>query len=95
MSVYVYRPLLREGVKTLHELAGEEEIEHDRNRLKRLRMVIKAFHPGKAELATTLNEDLNVKINLSCNEMGKNGNWLKLNKSQGVMAQMARQKAQD
>ena len=47
----VYSPLLREGVETLHELVGEVEIEHDRNRLRRLRMVSQAFPFGLVELA--------------------------------------------
>ena len=76
----VYRPLLGEGVETLHELVGEVEIEHDRNRLRRLRMVAQAFPAGLVELASTFNEDNNVDINAGYNIMGENGNWLKLNK---------------
>ena len=37
------RPLLREGIERLHEMVGEEEIEHDKNRLRRLKVVIQAF----------------------------------------------------
>ena len=76
----VYRPLLREGVETLHELVGEVEIEHDRNRLRRLRMVTQAFPAGLVELASNFNEDNNVEINAGDNIMGKNGKWLNLNK---------------
>ena len=76
----VYGPLLREGVETLHELVGEVEIEHDRNRLRRLRMVLKAFPVGLVELASTYNEDNNADINAGYIIMGENKNWLDLNK---------------
>ena len=76
----VYKPLLREGVENLHELVGEVEIEHDRNRLRRLRMVAQAFPAGLVELASTFNEDNNVDINTRYNIMGENGQWHNLNK---------------
>ena len=76
----VYGPLLREGVETLHELVGEVEIEHDRNRLRRLRMVLKAFPVGLVELASSYNEDNNADINAGYIIMGENKNWLDLNK---------------
>ena len=76
----VYRPLLREGVETLHELVGELEIEHDRNRLRRLRMVLQAFPAGVIELASNFNEDNNTDTNVGYKIMGENNNWLDLNK---------------
>ena len=75
----VYRPLLAEGVETLHELVGEVEIEHDRNRLRRLRMVLQAFPAGLVELASTFNEDNNVDTDVRYSIMGENQNWLNLN----------------
>ena len=76
----VYRPLLREGVETLHELVGELEIEHDRNRLRRLRMVLQAFPAGLIELASNFNDDNNTDTNVGYNITGENNNWLDLNK---------------
>ena len=76
----VYRPLLREGVETLHELVGEAEIEHDRNRLRRLRMVLQAFPAGLVELASTFNEDNNIDIDVGYSIIGEHKNWLNLNK---------------
>ena len=76
----VYRPLLREGVETLHELVGEAEIEHDRNRLRRLRMVLQAFPAGLVELASTFNEDNNLDIDVGYSIIGEHKNWLNLNK---------------
>ena len=76
----VYRPLLGEGVETLHELVGEIEIEQDRNRLRRLRMVLQAFPVGLVELASTFNENNNVETNAGYIIMGENKNWLNLNK---------------
>ena len=76
----VYRPLLREGIETLHELLGEIEIEHDRNRLRRMRMVAHAFPAGLIELASSFNEDNNVEMNAGLCLMGENKNWLDLKK---------------
>ena len=76
----VYGPLLREGVETLHELVGEAEIEHDRNRLRRLRMVLKAFPVGLVELASNFNVDNNADINAGYIIMGELKNWLDLTK---------------
>jgi hypothetical protein len=76
----VYRPLLREGIETLHELVGEREIEHNRNRLRRLGMVSQAFPAGLVELATNFNEDNNADINVGYTMMGEKGDWLNLNK---------------
>ena len=67
-------------METLHELVGEVEIEHDRNRLRRLRMVLKAFPVGLVELASSYNEDNNADINAGYIIMGENKNWLDLNK---------------
>jgi hypothetical protein len=53
----IYRPLLREGVESLHELMGEGEIEGERNRGRRIKMVIQAFPVGLRELASSFNED--------------------------------------
>ena len=76
----VYMPLFREGVETLHELVGELEIEHDRNRLRRLGMVLQAFPAGLVELASTFNEDSNININTGYSIMGENRNWIDLSK---------------
>ena len=57
------RPLLGEGVDTLHKLVLEEEIEYGSNRLKRLRMVIKAFPAGIVESASAFNEDTHTEAN--------------------------------
>ena len=59
----IYGPLLREGIETLHELVGEMEIEHDRNNLRRMRMVAQAFPNGLIELAASFNEYNNVQVN--------------------------------
>ena len=77
----LYKPLLREGVETLHELVGEMEIEHDRNRLRRMRMVSQAFPTVLIQLASTFDEDNNEDINAGYNIMGENNkNWLNINK---------------
>jgi hypothetical protein len=73
-------PVLREGVETLHELVGEAEIEHDRNRLRRLRMVLQAFPAGLIGLASSFNEDNNVDTEVGYSIMGENKNWMNLNK---------------
>ena len=76
----VYRPLLREGVETLHELVGEGEIEHDRNRLKRLKMVIQAFPIQLSDLASSFDDDTQTNNEDKIFIMGEKGNWLDLQK---------------
>ena len=49
---------------TLHNMVGEEEIEHDRNRQKRLKMVIQAFPVWLIKLASTFNEEANANENV-------------------------------
>ena len=71
----VYNPLLREGIENLHELVGEIEIEHDRNRLRRLRMVSQAFPAGLIELASNFNEDISVDTNVDNNIINECGVW--------------------
>ena len=76
----IYNPLLAEGIESLHELIGEIEIEHDRNRLRRLRMVSQAFPTGLIELASNFNENNNVDTNADNEIINECGTWLKLNK---------------
>ena len=75
----VYRPLIGEGVETLHELVGEEEIEQDRNKIRRLRMVLQAFPVGLIELASAFNVDGSAVTQSSNIVMGINKNWIDLN----------------
>ena len=56
------------------------EIEQDRNRLRRLRMVSQAFPAGLVELASTFHEDNNVDTDVRYNIMDENKKWLNLNK---------------
>ena len=76
----IHGPLLREGIETLHELVGEMEIEHDRNKLNRMRMVAHAFPAGLIELASSFDEYNNVQVNTIYNIIGENNNWLDLYK---------------
>ena len=76
----VYNPLLHDGIESLHELVGEIEIENDRNRLRRLRMVLQAFPAGLIELASNFNEDNNVDIDILNSIVNENGTWIQLNK---------------
>ena len=56
-----------------------EEIELDRNRLKRIRMVIQAFPVGLLELESLLSEDEG-NNNYTNNIMGEGGRWISLDK---------------
>jgi hypothetical protein len=76
----VYGPLLREGVDTLHELMGEGEIEGERNRGRRIKMVTQAFPVGLRELASSFNEDEDAGMTGEKYILGEGGRWLKLNK---------------
>jgi hypothetical protein len=74
----VYGPLLREGIETLHELMVELEIEQDRNRLRRMRMVAQTFPASLKELAASGEEVNNVDVGTGYIIMGENENWLNL-----------------
>ena len=76
----MYGPLLRDGIETLHELIEEMEIEQNRNKLRRMRMVAQAFPAGLIELASSCNEYNNAQVHSIYNIMGENNNWLDLNK---------------
>ena len=76
----IYNPLLRDGIENLHELIGEIEIEHDRNRLRRLRMVLQAFPAGLIELASNFNEYINEDSNADRYIINERGLWLSINK---------------
>ena len=76
----MYGPLLREGVDTLHELIGEGEIEGERNRGRRIKMVTQAFPVGLRELASSFNEDEDEGMTGEKYILCERGRWLKLNK---------------
>ena len=76
----IYRPLLREGVESLHELMGEGETEGERNRGLRIKMVIQAFPVGLRELASSFNEDEDAGMTGEKYILGEGGRWLKLSK---------------
>jgi hypothetical protein len=55
----VYIPLRNEGIEFLQEICQEEETERDREKLKRIRMVIVTIQSEMVELASTYNENVN------------------------------------
>ena len=75
----VYRPLLREGVDMLHELIEEEESERDRNRLKRIRMVILAFPEGLLQLESSYYRVALMNMRDVNYIISESWNWLELN----------------
>ena len=70
----MYGPLLPEGIETLHELVVEMEIEQDRNRLRRMRMVAQAFPASLIELAASGEEVNNIDVETGYIIMGENEN---------------------
>ena len=76
----VFTPLKNEGIEKLHELVSEEEVERDRNRLKRIRMVVVNLPVGLIEFAASYNEDKNDDINELSHLLLNDGRWKKLNK---------------
>ena len=75
----VYRPLLEEGVETLHELIGDGEIEQDGNWMRRIRMVINTI-PLLLELASSFEEETTVEMGEVSNVLDDNGKWIKSDK---------------
>ena len=59
----VFTPLRNEGIEKLHELVNEEEVERDRNRLKRIRMVVANLLVGLIEYAASYNKYINDDTN--------------------------------
>ena len=55
----VYNPLRNEGIEWLHELCTEKEIERDREKVKRIKMVIANFPAQMIEIAAAYDPDVN------------------------------------
>ena len=59
---------------------GEGEIEGNRKRGRRIKMVMQASPAGLHELALSFNEDEDVGVTGENNVLAEKGGWLKLNK---------------
>ena len=55
----VFAPLRNKGIGKLHDLVSEEEVEIDRNFLKRMKMVVVNLPVGLIEYAASYIEDIN------------------------------------
>ena len=55
----VFAPLRNKGIGKLHDLVSEEEVEIDRNCLKRMKMVVVNLPVGLIEYAASYIEDIN------------------------------------
>jgi zinc-binding in reverse transcriptase len=76
----LYTPLRNEGIEKLHELCTEEEIERDRERLKRIRMVTVNFPVEMIEIAGTYDENVNRDSMGLSHILMRNGNWKEIDK---------------
>ena len=76
----VFTPQRNEWIEKLHELVNEEEVERDRNRLKRIRMVVINLPAGLIEYAASYNENVNDDTNDLSHLILSNGGWKELNK---------------
>ena len=59
----IFAPLPNEGIEKLHELGNEEEVERNRNHLKRIRMVVANLPVGLIEYAASYNKYINDDTN--------------------------------
>ena len=76
----VYIPLRNEGIEKLYEICREEETERERQRLKRIRMVIINFPVELIEMASAYNEDLNEDSEGLTHILNKEGTWTEIKK---------------
>jgi hypothetical protein len=76
----IYIPLRNDGVEFLHEICHEEEVERDRTKLKRIRMVIVNIQSEMVEIAATYNENENNDSMGLRYILTKGGKWMELNK---------------
>ena len=76
----VYIPLRNEGVELLHELCCEEEIERERARLKRIRMVIVNFPSEMMEIAASYDENVNKDSLGLTHTLIKGEEWMEIGK---------------
>ena len=74
----VYLPLQNEGIEKLYEICKEEETERERQRLKRIRLVIVNFPMEMIEIASSYNEDENEDSNELTHILEKDGTWKEL-----------------
>ena len=73
-------PLLNEGIENLYEICREEETERERQRLKRIRMVIINFPVELIEMASAYDEDLNEDLEGLTHFLSKDGTWSEIQK---------------
>ena len=76
----VFAPLRNEGIKNLHELVCEEEVERDINYLKRIKMVVVNLPVGLIEYAASYTEDINDDTNDLSHLLLSDGRWKELRK---------------
>jgi hypothetical protein len=76
----VYIPLRNEGMELLHEICHEEETERDRDKLKRIRMIIVNIQSELVELAASYNEDVNDDSVGLKYILIKGNEWMEINK---------------
>ena len=71
----LYTPLRNDGIEKLHELCTEEEIERERERLKRIRMVTVNFPVELIEIAGAYDENVNRDSLGLTHILMKDGSW--------------------
>ena len=76
----LYTPLRNDGIEKLHELCTEEEIERERERLKRIRMVTVNFPVELIEIAGAYDENVNRDSLGLTHILMKDGSWKEIDK---------------
>ena len=75
----VYIPLRNEGIELLHEICHEEETERDRDKLKRIRMIIVNIQSEMVEMAASYNENVNNDTGGLKYILTKGEDWVEMN----------------
>jgi hypothetical protein len=76
----IYIPLRNEGIKLMHEICQEEEVERDRAKLKRIRMVMVNIPSDMIEMAANYNENINDDSNDLKYIIIKGEEWMEIGK---------------
>jgi hypothetical protein len=75
--ICIYRELKREGIITYHELVSEAECEVDRNRKKKLELVLSGFPEKYRNVANSFDQNINNDDNQISHFLDADGKWIR------------------
>jgi cyclopropane fatty-acyl-phospholipid synthase-like methyltransferase len=75
--ICIYRELKREGIITYHELVSEAKCEVDRNRKKKLELVLSGFPEKYRNVANSFDQNINNDDNQISHFLDADGKWIR------------------